>query len=75
MRRWLITTSSKGDLAELRRAIAAQGGTADSGPPTPLGDDEQVIEADGPDDLPARLGDHPAVRKVSPDTPKHPYGF
>jgi hypothetical protein len=75
VRRWLITISRRADLAELRREIAASGGVADSAPPTPLGDDEQVLEADGPDDLPARLGEHPAVMKVSPDTPKHPYGL
>jgi len=74
VRRWLITTPAEGDLDELRRAVAAQGGTVADDPPIPLGDGEQVVEADGPDDLPVRLRGHPAVKKVSPDSPKHPYG-
>ena len=74
MRHWLITTSKEIDLAELRQAITAQGGTVGDDLPMSLGDEEQVVEADGPDDLPARLQEHPAVLKVSPDSPKHPYG-
>jgi hypothetical protein len=73
VRRWLITTSRAGDLEELRRAIAAHGGTVGDEPTVPLGTDEQVVEAEGPDDLPDRLGEHPAVLKISPDSPKHPY--
>jgi hypothetical protein len=72
--RWLITTPKESDLEDLRHAIAAHGGAVGDDPPIPLGADEQVVEVDGPDDLPARLGDHPAVLKISPDTPKHPYG-
>lgn len=74
MRRWLITTANDSDLQELRRTIAAQGGTVDDGAPVPLGSGEQVVEADGPDDLPARLREHPGVLGVHPDSPKHPYG-
>lgn len=74
MRHWLITTSKEADLGALREEIAAQGGTVDEESPIPLGDAEQVVEAEGPDDLPGRLGPNPAVLDVSPDTPKHPYG-
>jgi hypothetical protein len=73
VKRWLITTSDTSDLQELRRAIAAQGGAVTE-EPIPLDAGEQVVEAEGPDDLPERLSQHPAVLKVSPDTPKHPYG-
>jgi hypothetical protein len=73
VRRWLITTSSESDLEELRRAITAHGGTVADDAPIPLEPGEQVVEADGPDDLPARLREHPAVLKVSPDSPKHLY--
>jgi hypothetical protein len=74
VRRWLITTAKDSDVQELRRAIAAQGGTVGDDPPTPLGSGEQVVEAEGPEDLPSRLRGHSAVLKVSPDSPKHPYG-
>jgi hypothetical protein len=73
MRRWLITIALSCDLDELRGEIAAHGGTVGDDAPIPLGVDEQVVEADGPDDLPDLLREHPAVTKVSPDTPKHPY--
>ncbi len=74
MKRWLITTSTASDLDEVRRAVADLGGTVDDAPPISLGPDEQVVEAEGPDDLQSRLHDHPAVLKVSPDSPKHPFG-
>jgi hypothetical protein len=73
VRRWLITTPKETDLRELRGAITAQGGIVGDESPIPLGPVEQVVEAEGPDDLPARLQEHPAVLKVSPDSPKHPY--
>ena len=73
MKRWLITTTQS-DLAELRRTVATHGGEVADDPPIPLGADQQVVEAEGPDDLPALLGSDPTVLKVSPDTPKHPYG-
>jgi hypothetical protein len=74
VRRWLITVSSDRDLEDLRTAVAAVGGTMADDPPIPLGAGEQVVEADGPDDLRDRLSAHPGVMKVSPDTPKHPFG-
>jgi hypothetical protein len=74
VRRWLITTAKGADLQELGAAIAAQGGSVGDDPPIPLDGGEQVIEAEGPDDLPARVGEHPAVVRVHPDSPKHPYG-
>ena len=73
MKRWLITTSDNSDLAVLRRAIERHGGTVGEEAPIPLDPGERVVEAEGPDDLPERLGDHPAVRKISPDSPKYPY--
>ncbi|MGH3366534.1 MAG: hypothetical protein ACRDOY_04970 [Nocardioidaceae bacterium] len=74
MRHWLIRTSKQADLGALRAEIAAHGGTVYEESPIPLGDAEQVVEAEGPDDLPERLGPNPSVLDVSPDTPKHPYG-
>jgi hypothetical protein len=74
VKRWLITTPVATDLDEVRREIVAQGGTVADDPPIPLDAGEQVVEAEGPDDLAARLRGHPAITSVSPDTPKHPYG-
>jgi hypothetical protein len=37
-------------------------------PPVPLDAGEQVVEVDGPDDLPAMLESYASVRKVSPDS-------
>lgn len=73
MKHWLITTNRKTDLAALSAEVAAQGGTMDTESPVPLGDAEQVVEAEGPDDLPMRLKPNPAVLDVSPDSPKHPF--
>jgi hypothetical protein len=73
VKRWLITTSDTNDLQDLRRTIVAHGGAVADEPPIPLDAGQQVLEAEGPDDLPDRLREHPAVIKVSPDTPKHPY--
>ncbi len=68
MRRWLITTAFDEDLSELRRSVEAEGGAVSDEPPIPLDRGEQVVEAEGPDDLPEKLRSHPAVRKVSPDS-------
>jgi len=73
VRRWLITLSSQSDLEALRTAVTAHGGALTDDPPIPLGPGEQVVEAEGPDELRDRLGEHPGVMKVSTDTPKHPY--
>jgi hypothetical protein len=68
VKRWLITTSSDEDLDQLRKDVQACGGEVDESPPVPLEGREQVVGAEGPDDLPAKLKKHPAVRKVSPDS-------
>jgi hypothetical protein len=72
--RWLLTIGKDADLAALRRDVAERGGTIGPDPAIPLDPDEQVVEAEGPADLPQRLQDHPAIRKVSPDSPKFPFG-
>lgn len=73
MKRWLITTSTDSDLGALLHAIEEHGGTVSDDEPIPLEPGEQVVEADGPDDLAEHLREHPAVLKVSPDSPKEPY--
>ncbi len=68
MKRWLITTSQDGDLDQLRKDVADYGGTVADEPAIPLDRGEQVVEAEGPDDLPERLHGQRDVRKVSPDS-------
>jgi hypothetical protein len=68
LKRWLITTEADEDLEWLRATVAEKGGLLADNPPIPLDHGEQVVEAEGPDDLPQKLESHPAVRKVSPDS-------
>lgn len=70
----MITTSQDGDLDQLRKNVADQGGTVADEPPVPLDRGEQVVEAEGPDDLPERLRGHREVRKVSPNSDIDLYG-
>jgi len=69
LKRWLITMSrDHQDLELLRNAVEAGGGAVSDSLPIPLDRDEQVVEVEGPDDLPEKLKRHPAVRKMSPDS-------
>ncbi|MEM7226348.1 MAG: hypothetical protein AAF495_25460 [Pseudomonadota bacterium] len=67
--KWLITTQ-KCDLSEgLADLLAAEGCRLDRDePPIPLGEDEQVIEVEGPVDLPDRLAHNALILKVSPSS-------
>ena len=53
--KWLLTVPAEVDLAELRRALDAHGVKVDAGSRIPLDEGEQVVEADGPPELPAVL--------------------
>jgi hypothetical protein len=72
--RWLLTIGKDADLSALRRYVAERGGAVGPDPAILLDPDEQLVEADGPADFPQRVQDHPAIRKVSPDSPKFSYG-
>jgi hypothetical protein len=72
--RWLLTIGKDADLSALRRDVAERGGSINPDLAIPLDLNEQLVEADGPEDLPQRLQDHPAIRKVSPESQKFPYG-
>jgi hypothetical protein len=63
-----LVTTSTGDLDQLRKDVEACGGVVDAAQPIPLEGNEQVVEVEGPNDLPEKLAKNPAVRKVSPDS-------
>jgi len=67
--KWLITTRTGADLDRLTARLAAWGCAVDrSQAPIPLAPDEQVIEVDGPRDLPQRVRDDPQIVQVSPSS-------
>jgi hypothetical protein len=68
MKRWLVITSSDEQLGNIRHALTEHGARLVNEPPIPLEPDEQVIKAEGPEDLPSVLEGHPSIRKVSPDS-------
>jgi hypothetical protein len=53
--RWLLTVGNDVDLEELRAALERLGSTIDAEPLAPLDKNEQVLRAEGPEDLPSRL--------------------
>lgn len=53
--KWLLTLPTGVDLAELQSVLAAHGVTVDVESCIPLAEGEQVVEADGPVQLPAVL--------------------
>lgn len=53
--RWLLTVGNDVDLEELRAALERLGSTVDAEPLAPLDNAEQVLRAEGPEDLPSRL--------------------
>jgi hypothetical protein len=67
--RWLLTVPVGVDTDRLAAVVTSAGGSLRDDPPIPLDDDELVIFADGPRDLPSRLAEHDVpVHKVSPDS-------
>jgi hypothetical protein len=71
--RWLLTVVSGVDRISLQGELGPLDVVVADLPPTPLGA-EQVFEADGPGDLPARLVGHAcSVIAVHPDSDVEPY--
>ena len=68
MKRWVITADANEDVESLRKRMTDHGATVDDEPPIPLGPAEQVLKAQGPDDLPERLKQDPGVHDVFPDS-------
>jgi hypothetical protein len=53
--KWLLTVPAGIDLGELSRALAAHGVTVDTASQIPLDAGDQVVEAEGPLELPSML--------------------
>jgi hypothetical protein len=71
--RWLLTVVPGVDRFSLQRELGPLDVIVADLPPTALGA-EQVFEADGPGDLPARLVSHEcSVIAVHPDSDVEPY--
>lgn len=67
--KWLITVDSSANLQKVYQELSALGCAFDEGrQPIPLGGDEQVIQLEGPEDLPSRVEELTAIRKVSPNS-------
>jgi hypothetical protein len=66
--KWLLTTPTGVDLERLREDLAAAGGTLEDQDPVPLEPGEQVVHADGPDDLPERLRESGTLLAVYPSS-------
>lgn len=67
--KWLITTKSNADLSRIVKELAAWGCVSQNwGMPIPLGDEEQVIEVEGPPNLPEIAVQDNAIIKVSPSS-------
>ncbi len=62
--KWLLTVSKDVDLSTASGRLAKHGAVVEYDP-IPLGGHEQVLEVDGPDDLPERLDDEAWVKKTN----------
>lgn len=71
--KWLLTTPVDVDLESLRREVEAAGATLESRDPVPLDQQEQVLYAEGPDDLHERLSKTRLPVRVHRSSPMEPY--
>ena len=67
--KWLVTIPVGLDIKQLQAKLAALGCSADKDlEPIPLDNSEQVIEVEGPRDLPKRAAAEHEILKVSPSS-------
>ena len=66
--KWLLTVSRDVSLDTVRREVESVGAKLEEGAPVPLEPGEQVLYADGPDDLHQRLASTPTPIKASPNS-------
>ena len=71
--KWLLTTPADADIESLRGELEAAGGKLEEREPTPLDQDEQVLYAEGPEDLHERLADSKVPVRANPDSPMELY--
>jgi hypothetical protein len=66
--KWLLTTAANVDVEAVERELEAVGGKLERRDPMPLGEDEQVLYAEGPEDLRHTLTRSKLQIKVSPSS-------
>lgn len=67
--KWLVTTKTSLNVAQLAEKLAVWGCELDeNNPPIPLDGDEQVFQISGPRDLPQKVQGDATVLKVSPSS-------
>ena len=67
--KWLVTIPAGLDIKRVRAKLSALGCSADDDQePIPLDNNEQVIEVEGPRDLPKRAAREHEILKVSPSS-------
>ena len=66
--KWLLTTATSIDTEAVERELEAAGGKLIPRAPVPLGEDEQVLYAEGPEDLHHVLRRSKLQIKVSPSS-------
>jgi hypothetical protein len=71
--KWLLTTPADLDLESLRQELKAAGATLESRDSVPLDQDEQVLYAEGPDDLHERLSNSGLPIRVHRSSPVELY--
>lgn len=71
--KWLLTTPADVDLDSLRQEVEAAGAKLEDRDPVPLDQEEQVLYAEGPDDLHERLAKTSVPVRVHRSSPMELY--
>jgi hypothetical protein len=71
--KWLLTTRADADLDSLRQEVEAAGAKLEDRDPVPLDEEEQVLYAEGPDDLHDRLAKTSVPVRVHRSSPMELY--
>jgi hypothetical protein len=71
--KWLLTTPADADLDSLRQEVEAAGAKLEDRDPVPLDRSEQVVYAEGPEDLGERLAQTDMPVRAHPNSPMELY--
>jgi len=71
--KWLLTTRADVDLDSLRNEVEAAGAKLEDRAPVPLDQEEQVLYAEGPEDLHERLAKTSVPLRVHRSSPMELY--